>query len=1039
MLEPFEPARPPTALDALPDAVPDALPSDERADATSAVAPAPPRAACFICQLDTRPCEVATLEGALVAVSERIAGQQGRPPPGVTLRLDDDALVFIVLNDHARPLVSALAALEPARLRGLRLRVYHLWRGRPAAPDHSDLPARYHASALSVVALEPDLLLNITDINNAEYCVRQYPLRRMVPSPPSAASLKGIVIHQAFKEMLKAGRPEVAAPLRQALRGQATELALRQLDADSLRAEAEPHMLALAQWYGSQRSTLWASAPDIRAETFLLAPEVGLKGRLDFYMRAVSGDALLELKTGKATAQLPKREHRWQVFGYQTLLTVRQPPERRKPAATLLYSGTPGQAEGYTIPLTARDLHRVLELRNLLALTHASGVVPPPPGGKKCARCALRPACARASALLGWEPPPDEAQSAGEAVALEPRDSAETAAWFARMYELLRQEARAAEAEGQALWRQTPQQRRAAGLALGGLALRGEPRQTASGEWEYTFGCENLSELREGDAILLSDGDPVGGAIVTGSILRLDDHSVTVWTPERIQRPALIDRYGSDVTHDRTVRNLWRWLAVAPRLRALVAGQRAPTFAQVDEQPADATPLPSSFNDEQRRAVERALAARDFLLIQGPPGTGKTAVVAEIARRAVARGQRVLLAAFTNQAVDNALARIVESVESIGEGDEGEEREVVAARLGHALSVAPGSQRWRLVELARRAALAAGRSEASAPEWQPDPAELRAALLRARVVAATTATWSAERYDDVGEPLEFDLAIVDEATQLTTPSLLGALRFARSFILVGDERQLPPLVMSKEASAAGLGRSLFAELLERWGEDASVALKKQYRMAPAICGFASQTFYGGELVAAGQAATARLALRLDPAEPLAPALDPARPLALLDVAPFDGERGTRVSEAQSEVARRLILALLRGGVGAERIGVIAPYRAQVAALRRRLAASGGADVVVDTVDRFQGAEREVILFSFGGVSAATGWGGRGLEFLADPRRLNVALTRAQRKLLILGDRRALEQAPLLRRLVAYCASLYGGHGGVIALRRAERG
>ncbi|HEX5571245.1 MAG TPA: hypothetical protein VFX31_07660, partial [Ktedonobacterales bacterium] len=226
MLEPFEPARPPTALDALPDAVPDALPSDERADATSAVAPAPPRAACFICQLDTRPCEVATLEGALVAVSERIAGQQGRPPPGVTLRLDDDALVFIVLNDHARPLVSALAALEPARLRGLRLRVYHLWRGRPAAPDHSDLPARYHASALSVVALEPDLLLNITDINNAEYCVRQYPLRRMVPSPPSAASLKGIVIHQAFKEMLKAGRPEVAAPLRQALRGQATELAL---------------------------------------------------------------------------------------------------------------------------------------------------------------------------------------------------------------------------------------------------------------------------------------------------------------------------------------------------------------------------------------------------------------------------------------------------------------------------------------------------------------------------------------------------------------------------------------------------------------------------------------------------------------------------------------------------------------------------------------------------------------------------------------------------------------------------------------------
>ena len=988
-------------------AAPDALNGDERADVSENSAQRLPQAcACFICQLDTRACQVASLEGALVEVAEQTGGQH---IPSATLQLDDGALVSVMLNDHAKPLVSALAALEPERSRGLRLRVYHLWRARPTEQEQ----ARYVTNPLSVVALEPDLLLNITDINNAEYCVRQYPLRRMVPSAPSAASLKGVVIHQAFKEMLKAGRPDIGEPLAQALRGQATELALRQLDADSLRADAEPHMQALAQWYGSQRSSLWSSAPDIRAETFLLAPEVGLKGRLDFYMRGVGGDALLELKTGQARTQLPKREHRWQVYGYQTLLTVRQPPERRKPAATLLYSGTPGQAEGHTIPFTARDLHRVLELRNQLALTHATGAVPPPPGGNKCARCMLRPVCARASALLGWEAPPDETPP-------EPVDTAD-AAWFARMYELLRQEARAAEAEGQALWRQTPDQRRAAGLALGGLTLDGEPRQTASDEWEYTFRCDNQSELREGDAILLSDGDPITGAIVSGQILRLDDHSVTVWTPERIQRPALIDRYGSDVTHDRTVRNLWRWLEAEPRLRALVAGQRAPAF----DETASAEDTPASFNSEQREAVIRALAARDFLLIQGPPGTGKTAVVAEIVRQAVARGQRVLVAAFTNQAVDNALARIV------AQGG------IDAARLGHELSAAPETRPWRLAERARAAALAEGRAEAADEAWRPTPAELRAALLRARVVAATTATWSAERYDGVGEPLDFDLAIVDEATQLTTPSLLGALRFARSFILVGDERQLPPLVMSAEAGAAGLGRSLFAELLERWNERASVALKRQYRMHPAICGFASETFYGGALVADGEARTATLALRLPPGESLAPALDPARPVALLDVAPFASERGGKVSEAQGEVARKLILALLAGGVRAERIGVIAPYRAQVAALRRKLATVGVSDVVVDTVDRFQGAEREVILFSFGGVSAATSWGGRGLEFLADPRRLNVALTRAQRKLLILGDRRELEQAPLLRRLVTYCAGLYDGRGGVLALRRAE--
>src|SRR5579864_6648846 len=165
-------ARPDVAAQDIATVAADVAAGDAVEDDSSAA-----RAPCFICQLDTRSCEVGSLEGALVNVSERLDGQR---LPGVTMRLDDDTLAFIILNDHARPLVGALAALPAERLRGLRLRVYHLWRGRPASAASPDHPARYHASALSVVALEPDLLLNITDINNAEYCVRQYPLRRMV-------------------------------------------------------------------------------------------------------------------------------------------------------------------------------------------------------------------------------------------------------------------------------------------------------------------------------------------------------------------------------------------------------------------------------------------------------------------------------------------------------------------------------------------------------------------------------------------------------------------------------------------------------------------------------------------------------------------------------------------------------------------------------------------------------------------------------------------------------------------------------------------
>jgi DNA replication ATP-dependent helicase Dna2 len=288
--------------------------------------------------------------------------------------------------------------------------------------------------------------------------------------------------------------------------------------------------------------------------------------------------------------------------------------------------------------------------------------------------------------------------------------------------------------------------------------------------------------------------------------------------------------------------------------------------------------------------------------------------------------------------------------------------------------------------------------------------------------------------------LRFDLALVDEATQLTVPALLGILRFARRFVLVGDEHQLPPLVRSAEAAERGLKHSLFARLRDRWGERAGVALTRQYRMHPIICGFPSAEFYDGALIAEGAARTALLALDPPPAgapvRALAPILDPTRPLVFVDVFAGDADAApAKASPAQAEVTRRIALALRRGGVLAEEIGIIAPYRAQVALIRRLLATSGETGVTVDTVDRFQGAERQVILFALGGRAPHTSSHGgphsRGDEFLADPHRLNVALTRAQRKLVVIGSRRRCEENPLLRRLVRYCQTLYDGRGGCV--------
>ena len=971
---------------------------------------------CFLCMYGDHGCDVASIEGTPL----RVIPSEGRHrPSAVLLRDEDGALASVTLPEHANAVAALLAALPAEKLLALRVRVYHILRGPALARESADGPRdAYRSTPVSALVVEPDLLLNITDINNAEYCVRQYPLRRMVPSPPNAATLQGTIIHGAFKEMLKGTPDTVEGHLRRALDAHLGDIALRQLPYDELRADAEPHLRALANWRSSERANLWNLTSRVRAETFLLAPEVGLKGRLDFLMQDEQGGTLLELKTGRATSSLPKREHRWQVYGYQTLLAARRPGDTERLPATLLYSGTSGRAEGYGIPFQLRELHHVLDLRNRLAVLHATGAVPAPPGATKCARCALRRDCLRASSLLGWEPPENDEP-------LELPDPAE-GGWFARYYELLRLEARAAEERSRALWRLTPDERYAAGLALGGLVPVGEPRQTESGEWQYEFRCENTSELREGDEILLSDGDPVNGAVVSGSILRLTAEGVTVWTPERIANPSLIDRYESDIVHHRTVRNLWRWLDTDPRLRALVVGRREPAFRP----PRALDHFDGQFNAEQREAVARALEAEDFLLVQGPPGTGKTGVVAEIARRAMARGERVLVAAFTNQAVDNVLARL-----RAGGCDD-------FVRLGHELSVAPALRDHRLTERARlcAAALAASRGITDVVDMDAvslTPELVRETLRAAPLVAATTATWSAERYDDAGEPLRFDLAIVDEASQLTVPALLGALRFARRFVLVGDERQLPPLVVSEEAAALGLKRSLFADLLERWGSVAGVALRHQYRMHPAICTFPSRVFYDGQLEAAGAARTALLDAWVDRRDPLWPVLAPERPVIFVDVRESAGSAAGKASPAQARVVTKLVRALLAAGVPAGDIGCIAPYRAQVAAVRQRLAAAGVADVAVDTVDRFQGGERSAIVFSFGGhVTATTTAHMRGSDFLADPNRLNVALTRAQRKLVLVGDRKRLEATPLLDQLVSYCAELYGGRGGIVTARIA---
>src|SRR5712692_1545756 len=1063
--------------------------------------PGQTRHECFLCTLDQQPCAVPKLEGYIISAHEfKVDGEM---TPFIAIDIGNEYASFS-LTRYYRSLVKGLMDIGDLRKRRFFLRVYHLPAAAISAKEYKgSVLHRYRANDYTLAILEPDTILNITDLNHAEYCARQYLLKRLASSPQSAAAIRGNLVHSSFKELLKEydrgelmtgyaanGEETPLATLHrhfeQVLERSSIDLALINTSTEAIRAEVAPHLESLASWFQKQRTTLWdmpataafengqsddeeeyKSENSVRAETFLLAPEIGLRGRLDLLWRQTSRQRLLELKTGGATGELPKPSHKWQVQGYHALLAVRRDPKLKKALAILLYSGTPGEAQDFGIRATENQLQRVIEKRNILVLSHVTGIPPVPPGPSRCTKCAMLTQCEQVSSLLNWQPPEpelaeinesdkDDMGDVGTALSahfIAPLDGATSSPsgcnevgtecgpyitqytsqdreFFAKYYKLLHLEGLEGERQQALLWQTSLRERVERGTAICDLLPLDRPVPTGQGEWQQTFRCTNTSELREGDEILLSDGNPITGEVVTGAILSISSEEVTIWSPELIAHPTLIDRYDTSIVHVRTLQNLLRWLQVDSYLRGLVAGTLRPRFNTTITVPSRA-----DFNSEQTLAVERAIQMQHYLLIHGPPGTGKTSVIAEIVKRLCQQGQRIMLAAFTNQAVDNMLKRL----DTEGFHD--------FVRLGHERSVDDALHGHLLKDLVQQK-----QNGKSTPAVDGDTRQAVHELLRnIPVIASTTATWSSEKYaplslNGAGEnkvDFQFDVAIIDEAGHLTLPAILGALRFTKRFILVGDEKQLPPLVLSKEAASTGLAESLFSTLkqldddymkFDNQGISACVPLKVQYRMNKQISHFASTEFYGDQLIPHASVANRLLEVAMPASIIEVPAVtravDPHYPMVFLDVS--TGYEREKISNAEALAVRELVAALLARGIAQQAIGIIAPYRAQVANLRRYLFSDDEASgwraltfdtpLSVDTVDRFQGGERSVIIISLATTTTPAAES-QLRDHLTNPHRINVALTRAQRKLIVVGSSPALEALPIFQRLLTYCRSI----------------
>ena len=561
-------------------------------------------------------------------------------------------------------------------------------------------------------------------------------------------------------------------------------------------------------------------------------------------------------------------------------------------------------------------------------------------------------------------------------------------------------------------------------------------------------------EINVGDVVLISTDNPLKSNL-TATVTEKGGRYIQVAFESKVPRWALkkkvrLDLYVNDVTFRRMEDNLKNLSINAKHALEYHLNMKSPK----KENDVYLEYIDTSLNDSQKLAVKNALSSQDFYLIHGPFGTGKTRTLVELIYQELRQDNKVLATAESNTAVDNLLERLAMN------------EKINITRLGHPQRVSSENIKHTLAYKVNSHPLGANLesyyniideyNEEKAYYTKPKP-QLRRGLTDNQIkrcasknkstrgvdkkIIQSMARWIdydekvKEIYDkvkvledkivreiieesdvivstnssaalDVIAKYKFDVAVIDEASQTTIPSVLIPIAKAHRFILAGDHKQLPPTVISTDAYE--LEETLFESLIEKYPHKGQL-LNVQYRMNDELMRFSNSQFYDNLL----ETDSSVFDITLNDFD-----IDDEKTMEFIDTSNMNDNREAHLNDSKSFVNRteaRICLKLandyLDKGVKKEDIGIISPYADQVKLISEHI------DVEVKSVDGFQGREKEIII-----ISTVRSNDNGELGFLNDLRRLNVAITRAKRKLIIVGNQDTLKYNRTYEKLIK--SSLY---------------